>query len=61
MFIYIYIYIYIQDDGTVTAPVATFIKDFKENHTDTSVLFSLTIPTEKIAEINAEKGGLHKR
>ena len=50
-----------KEDGTVIAPVATFIKDFKENHTDTSVLFSLTIPNEKINEINAEKGGLHKR
>ena len=50
-----------KEDGTVIALVATFIKDFKENHTDTSVSFSLTIPTEKINEINAEKGGLHKR
>lgn len=49
-----------KDDnaGPVTAP---FIKDFKENHTDTTVLFTLTIPPEKLAEIMSEKGGLHKK
>ncbi len=39
------------------APCPAFIKDFKENHTDTTVLFTVTVPPEKLAEINAEKGG----
>jgi DNA topoisomerase II len=49
-----------KEDGA--APVAApFIKDFKENHTDTTVLFTLTIPPEKLVEIMNEKGGLHKK
>jgi DNA topoisomerase-2 len=36
-------------DGTVTCP--PFVKDFKENHTDTTVLFTVTVAPEKIAEI----------
>jgi DNA topoisomerase II len=37
------------------------IKEFKENHTDTTVLFTLILPAEKLAEINAESGGVMKR
>eukprot|EP01035_Chromulina_nebulosa_P023441 gene23441-30384_t len=37
------------------------IKDFKENHTDTSVLFTVTLPAEKLQEIMNDKGGLIKR
>ena len=50
-------------DKDDTAAVATpFIKDFKENHTDTSVLFTVTIPADKLAEItNDNKGGLVKK
>ena len=45
-----------DDDKTVA-----FIKDFKENHTDTEVLFTITIPPEKLNEIVNEKGGLIKK
>jgi DNA topoisomerase-2 len=38
-----------------------FVKDFKENHTDTTVLFTVTVPAEKLVEINNEKGGLMKK
>jgi DNA topoisomerase-2 len=48
--------------GADGAPAcAPFIKDFKENHTDTTVLFTVTVAPEKIAEICAEKGGLMKK
>lgn len=46
-------------DGAPSCPA--FIKDFKENHTDTTVLFTVTVPPEKLAEINADKGGLIKK
>jgi DNA topoisomerase II len=38
-----------------------FIKEFRENHTDTTVLFTLTLAPEKLAEICAESGGLVKK
>ena len=45
-----------------TAPTSPpFIKDFKENHTDTSVLFTITMPPEKLTEAVNERGGLFKR
>lgn len=48
--------------GEAAAPTcAPFIKDFKENHTDTTVLFTVTVAPEKIAEICSEKGGLMKK
>jgi len=48
--------------GGDNAPTcAPFIKDFKENHTDTTVLFTVTVAAEKIAEICNEKGGLMKK
>lgn len=50
-----------KEDGSGGATVAAFVKDFKENHTDTSVLFTVTIPAEKIQEISQEKGGLQKK
>eukprot|EP00604_Paraphysomonas_vestita_P002078 CAMPEP_0174819746 /NCGR_PEP_ID=MMETSP1107-20130205/3173_1 /TAXON_ID=36770 /ORGANISM="Paraphysomonas vestita, Strain GFlagA" /LENGTH=901 /DNA_ID=CAMNT_0016033833 /DNA_START=245 /DNA_END=2951 /DNA_ORIENTATION=- len=37
------------------------IKEFKENHTDTTVLFTITLPPEKLIEINNESGGLVKK
>jgi DNA topoisomerase-2 len=46
-------------EGGASCPA--FIKDFKENHTDTTVLFTVTVPPEKLVEINAEKGGLIKK
>ena len=49
----------LQEDGA--APQPAFVKDFKENHTDTSVLFTVTVPPEKLAEAEAEKGGLYKK
>ena len=48
-----------KEDGAPT--VAPFVKDFKENHTDTTVLFTVTCAPEKLAEFNAEKGGLIKK
>lgn len=48
-----------KEDGATPAP--QIIKSFKENHTDTSVLFTVVIPPEKLTEILAEKGGLHKK
>jgi len=38
-----------------------FIKDFKENHTDTTVKFTVQIPAEKFPEIYHGGGGLAKR
>jgi DNA topoisomerase II len=43
------------------ATCAPFIKDFKENHTDTTVLFTVTVAPEKLVEISNEKGGLMKK
>ena len=40
---------------------ATIVKDFKENHTDTTVKFTITLPAEKLAEALAEKGGVYKK
>jgi len=37
------------------------VKDFKENHTDTTVKFTVTLPADKLTEILAEKGGVYKR
>ncbi len=48
-------------DGATGPTCAPFIKDFKENHTDTTVLFTITVAAEKIAEICNEKGGLMKK
>ncbi|CAM9234820.1 unnamed protein product [Ectocarpus fasciculatus] len=49
-------------DGSAAAQSAAFVKDFKENHTDTTVLFTVTVPSEKLAEINSERnGGLMKK
>src|SRR3546814_20792835 len=39
-----------------------FIKDFKENHTDTEVLFTVTVVSAaKLAEAEAAPGGLYKK
>lgn len=43
------------------AATAPFVKDFKEHHTDTTVLFTVTVPAEKLVEIQAERGGLMKK
>lgn len=49
-------------DGSAAAQAAAFVKDFKENHTDTSVLFTVTVPAEKMTEIKADRnGGLIKK
>ncbi len=52
-----------KEDGTSTSSNALtpFVKDFKENHTDTSVLFTVTCLPEKLQEFANEKGGLAKR
>ena len=38
-----------------------FVQDFKENHTDTHVNFTVRIPAEKLSEIEASAGGLQKK
>lgn len=38
-------------DGSAAAQAAAFVKDFKENHTDTTVLFTVTVPSDKISDI----------
>eukprot|EP01033_Poteriospumella_lacustris_P010996 gene10996-7824_t len=58
-----------KDDGhgaTATAASSTsasapFVKDFKENHTDTSVLFTITTLPDKLDVYGQEKGGLIKK
>jgi DNA topoisomerase-2 len=51
-----------KDKDDTSAAATPFIKDFKENHTDTTVLFTVTIPADKMAEIcNDGKGGLMKK
>lgn len=40
---------------------APFIKDFKENHTDVSVSFTLNIAPEKVAELVKDKASLIKK
>ena len=58
-----------KDDGhgaTATAASSTsasapFVKDFKENHTDTSVLFTVTTLPDKLDVYGQEKGGLIKK
>jgi DNA topoisomerase-2 len=48
-----------DDTGPTIVP---FIKDFKENHTDTTVSFTVSMPPEKLTEIlNDDKGGLMKK
>lgn len=49
-----------KEEGSHQA-TSPFIKDFKENHTDTTVLFTITMPPEKLAEIMNDKGGLQKK
>jgi DNA topoisomerase-2 len=48
-----------KEDGAVN--VTPFVKDFKENHTDTTVLFTVSCPVEKLEEIANEKGGFVKK
>jgi DNA topoisomerase-2 len=45
-------------EGVTNAP---FIKDFKENHTDTTVSFTVTLAPEKLMEISEADGGLVKK
>ena len=47
-----------KEEGPAPQPI---IRGFKENHTDTTVLFTITLPSEKLQEITSEKGGLQKR
>ena len=48
-----------KEDGATAAPA--IIKDFKENHTDTTVLFTITLPPEKLTEILADKNGIYRK
>lgn len=45
-------------DGASTNSI---VKDFKENHTDTTVHFTVRIPSDKMVGIRAEIGGIHKK
>ncbi|CAE7424251.1 TOP2, partial [Symbiodinium microadriaticum] len=47
--------------GPMDSNGSGFIKDIRENHTDTKVFFTLNIAPEKIDEINHEPGGLQKK
>ncbi len=52
-----------KDDGNDTTKSSTkryYIKDFKENHTDTTVNFSVTMAPADINALEREPGGLHK-
>lgn len=50
-----------KDDDANASTGAPFVKDFKEHHTDTTVMFTVTAPAEKLQEFEAEKGGLVKK
>lgn len=50
-----------KDDNTTSSTAVPFVKDFKENHTDTTVLFTVTLPADKLSEFDKEKGGLIKK
>eukprot|EP01041_Mallomonas_annulata_P004201 gene4201-8354_t len=51
-----------KEDGTPAVASAPFISDFKENHTDTTVLFTVSLPKEKLQEASSmDKGGLMKK
>ena len=50
-----------DDKKSVTDSGVGCIKDFKENHTDTTVLFTLTMVPEKLEQILREPGGLVKK
>jgi len=43
------------------AATSMIVKDFKENHTDTTVLFTVSMPADKLVEACNEKGGIHKK
>ena len=50
-----------KEDGTTSAALPSIVKDFKENHTDTTVLFTVTVLADKLAEAANEKGGIQKK
>jgi DNA topoisomerase II len=50
-----------KEDGTTSAHAVPFVKDFKENHTDTTVLFTVSLPGDKLSDAEADKGGLMKK
>jgi DNA topoisomerase-2 len=43
------------------APPPSIIKDFKENHTDTTVSFTVSLPPEKLEGIMIDKNGIYKK
>lgn len=38
-----------------------FVKDFRENHTDTTVLFTVTIPSDKLTEMSQDAASMIKK
>lgn len=51
-----------EGDGSAPAvALPAIVKDFKENHTDTSVLFTVTVLADKLSEALNEKGGIQKK
>eukprot|EP01034_Spumella_vulgaris_P000346 gene346-458_t len=48
-----------KEDGP--APGVPFVKDFKENHAESTGLFTATVPPEKLVEFQNEKGGHAKK
>lgn len=50
-----------EDGSAAAAPAPAIVKDFKENHTDTTVLFTVTLPPEKLQECLDDKNGIHRK
>lgn len=48
-----------REEGT--APPVAIVKDFKENHTDTTVSFTVSIPPEKLNELVNDKNGIYRK
>lgn len=49
------------EEGGSSSNSAHFVKDFKENHTDTAVLFTVTCPSEKLQELEGQPDKLIKK
>ena len=50
-----------EDGAPAFAALPAIVKDFKENHTDTTVLFTVSVLADKLAEALNEKGGIQKK
>jgi DNA topoisomerase-2 len=50
-----------KEDGAAGPATVPFINDFKENHTDTTVLFTVTMTPQKLQEAIDDKQGIYRR